>query len=84
MRTITRRRIEALGWFDDGEKTTGVLKVYTWCELGPDATDPGRTQYFVGTIKKTEDAHADACKIIETGKEISEDAANEIIKANKK
>jgi len=84
-RTITKRSITALGWFDDGEhQTTGLIKVHTRRELGPGAeTDPGQTQYFVGTIQKTEDAHADACTIIETGKEISKSAAEEIIKTNK-
>ena len=79
-RTITKRKITALGWFDDGEhQTTGLIKVHTHRELGPDAADPGKTQYFVGTIVKTEDAHADACTIIETGKEITEKQAREMM-----
>lgn len=84
-RTITRRKITALGWFDDGEhQTTGLIKVHTRREFWPGAeTDPGQTQYFIGTIQKTEDAHADACTIIETGKEISKSEAEEIIKEKK-
>lgn len=84
-RTITKRSITALGWFEDGERQiTGLIKVHTRLELGPGAeTDPGKTQYFVGTILKTEDAFKDARTIIETGKEISKSAAEEIIKANK-
>lgn len=83
-RTITKRKITALGWFDDGEhQTTGLIKVHTRRELGPGAeTDPGQTQYFVGTILKTEDAHADACTIIETGKEITEKQAQEMMEKN--
>lgn len=86
-RTITKRKITALGWFDDGEnQITGLIKVETHYEIKPGVEDMrylGKTQYFVGTILKTEDAHADACTIIETGKEISKSAAEEIIKANK-
>lgn len=80
-RTITRRKIEALGWFDDGEhQTTGLIKVHTRLELGPGAeTDPGKTQYFVGTILKTEDAFKDARTIIENGKEITAKQAQEIM-----
>lgn len=86
-RTITRRKITALGWFDDGKrKTTGLIKVEIHYETTAGIKDPRyleTTHYFVGTIVKTEDAHADACTIIDTGKEISQAAAEEIIKANK-
>lgn len=86
-RTITKRKITALGWFDDGEhQTTGLIKVETHHETKPGVKDMRyleTTQYFIGTILKTEDAHADACTIIETGKEISKSAAEEIIEANK-
>lgn len=89
-RTITKRKITALGWFDDGEnQTTGVIKVETTQTIpvvnlyGQTPDGPKITQYFVGTIQKTEDAFKDARTIIETGKSISESAAEEIIKANK-
>ena len=89
-RTITKRKITALGWFDDdGHQTTGLIKVETTQGIsvvnldGETPDGPKITQYFVGAIQKTEDAHADACTIIETGKEISKSAAEEIIKANK-
>lgn len=86
-RTIIKRNITALGWFDGEEhQTTGVIKVETYPEIEPGVEDMRylRTiEYFVGTIQKTEDAHADACTIIETGKEISKSEAEEFIKANK-
>ena len=86
-RTIIKRKITALGWFDGEEnQKTGVIKVETYNEIKPGVEDMRylrKTQYFLGAITITEDAHADACKIIETGKVISKDEAEEIIKANK-
>lgn len=80
MRTITKRKIEALGWFDDGDRqTTGLIKVHTRLELGPGEPDPGKTQYFVGTILKSDKPYKDALKIIETGEEITEKQAKEIM-----
>lgn len=82
-RTITRRKITALGWFDDGKrKTTGLIKVEIHYETKPGVKDPRyleTTHYFVGTIIKTEDAFKDARTIIDTGKEITQKQAQEMM-----
>lgn len=68
-RTITRRRISAVGWqqLPDG-RTVGLIRVEV--TQTDDDTQTLGTKYYMGAVEKSSEPYKDAKAIIDTGYEL--------------
>ena len=80
-RTITRRRISAIGWhtMPDGS-ITGLIKV----EITTPAGKEHAPKYYIGSVKEPTTPHDDAVKIINNGRKFPKAWLEELTKKGTK